>query len=304
MCALRQLPPIVLFVYNRPEHTRKTVEALAANDLALESNLFVFSDGAKKPEDTTLVTKVRNYIREVDGFKSVTIAEREQNYGLTKSIITGVTEIVNRFGNIIVLEDDLVTSPYFLKYMHDALQLYENEDRVAAIHGYTFPLNISLPETFFLRNTGCWGWGTWRRNWDYFEDNGKILLAQLTHRKLKAEFDLNGAYPYTRMLEDQANGKINTWDILWHASNFLENRLTLFPRISLVKNIGHDCSGMHCPSSSFYDVVLADTAINVSRIPIIENQRVSTSVEVFLRKGHSGFLRYWSWKLFGKSVTG
>lgn len=299
MCALQQqLAPIVLFVYNRPEHTRKTLEALAANDLALESDLFIFSDGPKKSEDMVLVEKVRNYIMGVNGFKSVTISAREHNYGLTKSIITGVTEIVNRYGRIIVLEDDIVTSPYFLRYMQETLQFYENEERVAAINGYTFPLGITLPETFFMRHTGCWGWGTWKRSWTLFESDGRKLLEKLHTLKLTTSFDMNGAYPYTRMLKDQVNGKIDTWDILWHASNFLNDKLNLYPGVSLVRNIGHDGSGEHSYNSAFYNVNLAERDVKVSNIPVCENTCATKRLEAYFRKGHSGIIRYLIWKLF------
>ena len=137
---MNNLAPIVLFVYNRPWHTRQTVEALQQNELANESELFIFSDEAKDEMATKHVNDIRDYIRTIDGFKNIEIIERDKNFGLAKSIISGVTEIINQYGTVIVLEDDLVTSPYFLQYMNDALVFYEKEDRVVSVMGYCSPV--------------------------------------------------------------------------------------------------------------------------------------------------------------------
>ena len=148
--------PIILFVYNRPWHTRQTVKALQKNELAGRSDLFIFSDGPKDEQTEKAVQKVREYIHTIDGFQTVTIREREENWGLANSIIDGVTQIVNEYGRVIVLEDDLMTSPFFLRYMNDALNLYECEEKVISIHGYIYPLSEKLPSTFFLRGTDYW----------------------------------------------------------------------------------------------------------------------------------------------------
>lgn len=273
---------------------------MGAND----STLYIFSDGPKNPVDAENVAAVRNYIRHVKGFSDVVLVKRGRNFGLSNSLIIGITEVLKAHESIIVLEDDLVTSPYFLQFMGDSLKFYENDDRVVAVHGYTFPLGIPLPETFFLRHTGCWGWGTWKRGWELFEPDGLILLRQLQDQKLTKNFDMNGAYPYTKMLEDQVNGRNDSWAVRWHASTFLKNKLTLYPGVSLVRNIGHDGSGVHCCTSSFYDVNLVDREVKLSPVLVCEDLRVANNIESFFRKGHSGFLRYWLWRLFGKSVTG
>ena len=295
-------PPTALFVYNRLVHTRHTLEALQKNLGAHESTLYIFSDGPKSDADAEAVAEVRNYVKNVSGFADVIIVERERNLGLASSLTSGIDAVLGEHESIIVLEDDLVTSPYFLQFMGDALKCYEHEEQVVAIHGYTFPLGIPLPETFFMRNTGCWGWGTWRRGWALFETDGNKLLNQLRKLQLSASFDMNGAYPYTRMLEDQVNGKIDSWAVRWHAATFLKNKLTLYPGVSLVKNIGHDGSGEHCVKSTFYDVGLMDAGVNISPIPVREDLRVAESLEAFFRRGHSGILRYWIWKLFGRKV--
>ncbi len=241
------LAPIVLFVYNRPDHTRKTVEALQKNELARKSMLFIYSDAAKNIAEEDKENEVRDYIKTIDGFKKVTIINRENNLGLANSIIDGVTKIVNKYGKIIVLEDDLVTSPYFLKFMNDALDLYENNNEVVSIHGYQYPLKDSshLPDTFFIKGADCWGWATWIDGWKIFEYDGKKLLEELQFKKLQREADFNNSFAYTKMLRDQIKGKNNSWAIRWYMSAFLKNKLTLYPKKSLVQNIGFDHSGTH-----------------------------------------------------------
>lgn len=293
--------PVALFVYNRIDHAIRTIEALQKNHGARDSVVYIFSDGPRNQADEQSVAAVRNYIAGVKGFAEVTIVARERNLGLSRSLISGINEVLDSSESIIVLEDDLVTSPYFLQFMGDALKFYENEDRVAAVHGYTFPLGIPLPETFFLRHTGCWGWGTWRRGWELFESDGLKLLHQLQELGLTKKFDMNGAYPFTQLLEDQVNGKNDSWAVRWHASAFLKNKLNLYPGGALVRNIGHDNSGSHCCRSTFYDVELMDTMINVSSISFCEDRSVASSLEAYLRRGHSGILQYWMWKLFGKA---
>jgi len=171
--------PIALFVYNRPWHTQKTIEALKKNELADSSELIIFSDGPRNEQAKDKVLEVRNFIKTIIGFKNVKIIEREKNFGLANSIIAGVTEIINEYGKIIVLEDDLVTSPFFLMYMNNALNVYENDDMVASIHAYVYPIKDSLPETFFIRGVDCQGWGTWKRGWKIFEPDGQKLLSEI-----------------------------------------------------------------------------------------------------------------------------
>lgn len=286
-----KLAPITLFTYNRPWHTRQTVEALKQNELANQSNLFVFSDGPKSVSDKAKVDEVRKYIHRIEGFRSLNITEHSDNLGLEESIIAGVTDIVNKFGRVIVLEDDLATSPFFLRFMNDALELYEHEDKVISIQGYIFPVSEKLPTTFFLRCTGCWGWGTWKRGWNLFETNGRKLLEELKAKKLTRQFDFNGAYRYARMLKDQIASRNNVWDIRWYASAFLRERITLHPGISLVRNIGHDGTGTHCGKSRAFDVELAQESIPVSLIDINENPETRKIIANYLRTIKTPFVK-------------
>lgn len=231
------LAPILLFVYNRPEHVKRTLAALEQNILAKESELFIYSDAARSPQDEASVAEVRKIIRTaLPFFKQVNIIERETNWGLARSIIDGVTTQINRYERVIVLEDDLIVAPYFLKFMNDALNTYQHEEKVGHIQACDFTQDASLPDTFLIKWTGSWGWATWKRAWKYFNPDGKALLEELQRRKLTYTFDFNGKYGYTRMLRRQTEGKNNSWAIRWNASLFLNDILSLNVGKSLVQN--------------------------------------------------------------------
>lgn len=273
--------PIALFAYNRPWHLAQAVEALRKNELADQSHLIIYSDGPKDVANQRKVEEVRKYIKTIEGFKSIKITERRKNYGLAPSIIAGVTETINKCGRIIVLEDDLVTSPFFLKYMNDALDYYEKEEKVISIVGYIYPV-LGLPETFFLKGTDCWGWATWSRGWNLFEEDGRKLLAELKQKHLTNLFDYHGAYPYTNMLEHQVQGKVSSWAIRWHASGFLKGLLSLYPGQSLVKHIGADGSGTHCEVNDQMDVQLSTSPVAIGGVPVEENEFARRKVQRFM----------------------
>lgn len=239
--------PIALFVYNRPSHTRQTIEALRENELAPESDLFIFSDAPKNENAIAAVGEVREYVRRVDGFRSVSVVERDRNLGLANSIIDGVTRLCQESGRAIVLEDDLVTSPFFLRYMNEALERYREESRVMQISGYMFPVELdSAEDALFLPFMASWGWATWGRAWSLFDPSASAYEVLKKDWRLRRRFDLNGAYPYFRMLEMQLRGEVDSWAIRWYLSAFMKEGLALYPARTLVKNIGFDGSGVHC----------------------------------------------------------
>ncbi|MEJ2882470.1 glycosyltransferase family 2 protein [Pedobacter sp. GR22-6] len=255
--------PIVLFAYNRLDHTKQVINALANNVFAQDSEFHIYSDAARDAEAKPQVDEIRKYLASVSGFKKVHIHLREQNLGVDANVISGVTEIIEVYGKVIVLEDDLVTSPWFLKYMNEALEFYEQEEEVISIHGYVYPVTQPLKEVFFLKGADCWGWATWKRGWELFEPDGKQLLDAIEQRGLGAAFDFNNTYPYLQALREQAAGETTCWDIRWYAAAFLGEKLTLYPGRSLVKNIGLDGTGTHCGDSSSHDVVLAATPVPI-----------------------------------------
>ena len=267
------LAPVLLFVYNRPLHTKDLIDSLCLNSLSRESDLIVFSDGWHDEADKEKVIQVREYLKTVSGFKSIEVIEGQQNKGLAQSIITGVTMVVNRYGRVIVLEDDLVVSPYFLQFMNDALEVYKDEARVGHIQACDFTGDISLPDTFLIKWTGSWGWATWNRAWKLFNPDGKDLLEQLESRKLTKEFDFGGTYPFTRMLRRQIKGINNSWAIRWNASLFLADVLSLNVGKSLVRNSGFDGSGTNCGGGNLYDSSMWMNPLPVIPVtPIGENK--------------------------------
>jgi len=244
------LAPIVLFVYNRPLHTRKTLEALAANDLADKSKLIIFSDGPKQnasEEQVKQIEEVRQIVHSIHWCNEVCIIESDYNKGLADSIINGVTEVVNHYGKVIVLEDDLVLSSGFLKFMNRALTIYENEKKVMHISGYSYPLfRKGKNKIYFLKHVGSWGWATWADRWQCFENDAGLILQKLGNVKVQAS-DFNSGFgkDFATQLILNVKGLANTWAIKWHSSVYLENGLTLFPKLSLVRNVGFDGGGTH-----------------------------------------------------------
>jgi glycosyltransferase involved in cell wall biosynthesis len=292
------LAPIVIFTYNRPNHTQHTVESLLKNPLAKISDLIIFSDAAPTPSQRQSVDEVRSYLSELSGFRSIKVIHRDKNFGLAESIIQGVTEVLQESEKVIVLEDDMVVSPHFLEYMNEALEQFVDDDRVISVHGYVYPVDIELPEAFFLPGADCWGWATWRGGWALFNNNGQYLLDELVRRHLIQEFDYNGAYPYSKMLKAQIKGANDSWAIRWHASAFLAGKLTLYPGRSLVHNIGTDSSGTHCEDSDSMDAKLSETKINLNNFAVESSRTARGAFENFFRQSQKRLLH----RLLGKAV--
>lgn len=240
------LAPIALFAYKRPDHLSRTVNALMLDPLASKSDLYIFSDAPKNPQDESSVEEVRRFIRTISGFRKIILIERDVNFGLANSVIEGVGKLCRDYGRVIVLEDDLVVAPSFLRFMNESLELYQDEPSVYQISGYMYPIEYSKNnDAFFLPMISCWGWATWQRAWTFFDPSLAGLEKIKTSRELRKKFNLNGAYDYLNMAKQQFDGKIDSWGISWHLSVFMQNGLVLYPRVSLVQNIGVDASGTH-----------------------------------------------------------
>lgn len=247
-----KLAPIAVFVYNRPDHTRQALEALWKNEMADISDLFIFSDAPKNSEAEKNVHIVRKYIKTIRGFKSVNIIERDNNMGLAASIINGVSYLCHEYGKVIVLEDDLIASPYFLCFMNEALNHYHADSRVMQISGFMFPVKVEHDdEACLLPLTTSWGWATWEHAWKHFDPIMAGYQVVNKNSILRKAFDLDGTYAYFKMLESQLRGEINSWAIRWYLSVFLLKGLVLYPPYSLIQNIGFDGSGMHCKMNNF-----------------------------------------------------
>lgn len=280
--------PIILFVYNRPEHTRLTLEALKNNLLADQSELFIYSDASRDDNDRPAVEIVRKEIQAIEGFAKITICLRERNWGLANNIIDGVSELVKKYGRVIVMEDDLIVSPYFLKFMNDALECYKDEPKIGHIHACYFFKNDLLPDTFLTKFVGSWGWATWDRAWKLFNADGAALLNELQQKKLSSEFDINNSYGFTRMLRKQVKGLNQSWAIRWYASLFLHDCYSLNAGKTLVQNIGLDGSGTNCGSGLIISSELSTNEITVIKIePINENIMARKVIENYYGNTYS-----------------
>jgi hypothetical protein len=293
---MRILSPIALFVFNRPWHTEQTLEALSRNELADQSVLYIFCDGYKNndgEENIAKIKHVRKICKSKQWAKEVIIVEKEVNQGLASSIINGVTELLDKAGKVIVLEDDLTTSPGFLKYMNDALDFYASEEKVMHISGYWFPVKKSaerLPETFFYRVASCWGWATWKRAWQSMETDTRVLIDNINRipEGIK-RFNIENSYPHYMQLDQNINGAINTWAVKWYASVFLQKGLCLHPNVSLVQNIGFDNSGFHSKTTSIFDWPALSPGISVNNIPLQENTTAINLIRKFHKKVYESF---------------
>lgn len=254
---MSSLAPILLFVFNRAEHTKQTIEYLAINDLSTDSDLIVYADAARNDKEVAAVNEVRHLVRSAQGFRSVTVIERQTNYGLARNIIEGVEEVCQRYGRVIVLEDDLVTSPAFLTYMNQALDRYQNDKQVWHISGWNYPIDTQgLGDAFFIRVMNCWGWATWADRWQHFEKNTEKLMVQFDRKAIR-EFDLEDSGVFWSQVLSNHKKIISTWAIYWYATIFKHQGLCLNPAISYVNNIGLDGSGTHgCQDSEQYSTAL------------------------------------------------
>lgn len=279
------LAPVVLFVYNRPWYTRQTIEALLKNELADESELYIYSDAARGSKDYAAVQEVRDYIYSVSGFKKISILERKKNWGLADSIIDGVTTVVNQHGKVIVLEDDLVTSPYFLKFMNDALDFYEDEEKVMHVSGWNYPIEaVDNSDVFLWRVMNCWGWATWSDSWLQYEKNVDKVINTFSNEDKEA-FNLDGVEDFFSQVVANKEGKITSWAIFWYACIFKNQGLCLNPVKTLVENIGHDGSGVHCSGNiNFIDKLSDLSAFNMEAQKIEESLFYVEEVKHKLKK--------------------
>lgn len=284
---MQNLAPIALFVYNRPHHTQQAIEALQKNTLAAESDLYIFSDGAK-PDSEEKVTEVRALLKNITGFNAVTVIEREKNYGLANSVIDGVNKLTGEYGRVIVLEDDVICSKYLLNYFNEALNRYQDKEEVMHIGAFMYPINPkNLPETFFVKFITSQAWATWNRAWKYFEPDIDKLISQFDEQK-KYTFQLEGCMNFWKQIEDFKKGRNSSWAIRWYASVFLRGGLGLQTPQSLIDNIGHDGSGVHSEKSNMFAVEVNHNPVTFFTDDFSENKEARERVKYFLkhRKGN------------------
>lgn len=248
--------PVALFTYNRPSHTQYALESLNKCRRKEECDYFFFSDGARTQESSSEVSSVRQILRSWAEVFDASLIFKSQNVGLAHSIVSGVSELCRNYGRVIVLEDDLIIGPDFLHFMIESLNHYENEERVMQVSGCTLSLPKGLEtDAFFLPVSTTWGWATWQRAWEYFSWT-PVDFAEAKRDDVWCQlYDLNGAYPYSVMLEDCIAGRNNSWGILWWYAVSRQGGLVVYPRHNLVWNEGFDGSGVHCGNSNIFNTI-------------------------------------------------
>jgi hypothetical protein len=279
-----QLAPIVLFVYNRPEHTRQTLEALSANHLAKESKLYVFCDAPRdlSAAESAAVQQTRKVVESKAWCGDVSIRYRTENVGLAENIVSGLNEVLELHDRVIVLEDDIVTSKGFLKYMNESLVLYEKSKEVMHISAYMYPVsNRILNGTIFLKILSCWGWGTWKRAWCNYSNDLNYFLGQLQDKSTIQRFNIKGHATFYDQLLLNYNGKIRTWAVRWYASWYFQGGYSLFPKTTLVVNIGHDGSGQNSATSNAYCPNYVAEFIEVEPVKLKENKYYLKKIDSF-----------------------
>lgn len=282
------LAPICLFTYNRLDETRQTVEALKLNFLASSSELFIFSDGSKNEANDVKVKEVREYLRSVSGFKNITIKESSENKGLANSIINGVSQIIKEYGKVIVLEDDLISSPNFLNFMNQALDFYQNDEKIKSVNGYSLFLKTKTDENYFQIRPFPWGWATWEDRWDEgIFDKKKLIKLISEDKSILKKFNIACGDDISKMLVYSISNKNDSWYVRWTFDHFRNNKYSLFPQYSFIKNIGHSTNGTHCKGiNTYFSMPENDQKIEFDFLDF----------QVPNKKLHKKFLRYFTLK--------
>ena len=280
------LAPVALFVYNRPEHTRRTIQRLRENMLASKSDLYIFADEAKNANPSTAVEEVREYIRTIDGFRSIRIVERRSHFGLAASVIDGITQLCERYGQVVAVEDDLLTAPDFLTFMNSALGRYRSTPEVFSIGAFNFGVRAPQgysSDAFFSYRSCSWGWATWRDRWMKADWQVSDYLDFRSDRKRLQKFSRGGG-DLVRMLAQQMAGKLDSWDVPWAYAHYANDAVAVLPVVSRVFNIGLDGSGTHCRRVPLTQCALASETNTVYQWP--DNVSPHPFFTAHIRKDH------------------
>lgn len=277
---MKDIAPIAYFAFNRPAHALQSLQALKQNTLAEESEIYIFCDGPRHNETQDGLEKInetRAVTQSEQWGKNVHFEFRKKNLGLFQSIPQGITQVVQKHGKVIVVEDDIVVSPGFLSYMNDALKMYENEEEVMHVSGYCPFTELPIPykeSTFFYNHTYCWGWGTWKRAWDHFASDGYALMKKVQAKGIVSYVNLDQTFEFYWGLKYIHERKFQDWNYNWHVSVALRNGLCLQPVKSLTSNIGFDGSGTNCTAVETQGAAKMTGSLPITRIPLKEDRRI------------------------------
>ena len=277
----RAYAPVIIFAFNRPDHLRRCIDSILINKQSQFTDFWVFVDGPRNLDDKKKIAKVTNLLRNYIKIKNFHVKYSDKNLGLANSIISGLNKVFEISERAIIVEDDLVVSPYFLEYCNFGLDKYQDDQRVASLNGFSYKFSNPEKGPYFLKGSDCWGWATWKNRWELLEESSDELLHQLRNKRLRREFDLDGVYPYFNMLRREARGEVDSWAIRWHASMFLANKLTLYPDQTLINNNGIDGSGTHAGQSKNFNSPLSEKPINFS---ITLSSKLNLELELIFNK--------------------
>ena len=304
--------PVVVFAYNRPSHLRETLSALAANELAKKTPVYIYIDGPRSERDHEPIRKVQDLVSRCTDLNIVGCVNADRNRGLSESVIAGVSSVLAEHGSVIVLEDDLVTSPHFLSYMNLALNKFSAVKDVMSVSAYGRPgvrerLREGDPyDAYFVPRNSSWGWGTWQEAWELADWGMKDYPEFRSDKSERKRFAQAGS-DVDLMLELQQNGLIDSWAIRWTYAHFRNNGLSLVPYESYVRNIGFDGSGTHCGNHRWnkkrvgVDVQMAKAEPKLPDLPVVRDDVLS----IFRELHHQRLLSqaYWRLKLLGARVS-
>ena len=291
------LAPIVLFVYNRPEHTRQTVEGLLGNAEAKDSTLYIFADGPKATAtdaDKAKISAVRAYIHSISGFRDIVIKEQETNQSLAVSTINGMTEIFRHHDKAIMMEDDDVPTPYFLDYVNRCLDRYATDERIWCVSGYTDTTLLpprGTDDVFLVKRPSSWGFGTWKRCWDKVIWDKAVLLGLLRHKSFIYGYNSWCGLDSSMGLVNCIKGKTSSWSIRYNLGSYLTRSYTILPTKSLILNIGLDGSGTHSRAMSQHLAVM-DHAVTLPEEIRFDPVRNHQLMMTFVPRGLRSRLKY------------
>lgn len=291
------LSPVIIFAYNRPRHLQFTLDALSRNDLAENTELFVFCDGAKGEQDRCKVDETRSVIEKfvsINRFKKIQTFFSDENKGLANSVISGVSQILHEFETVIVLEDDIVTAPDFLRYMNDCLRYYRKDKRVGAVSAYTPKFHVPKNyqhDLFLSRRGNSWGWATWREIWEKTDWAVSDFPVFAQDKKRKRKFNAT-QYRAVEMLYEQMQGRIDSWAIRWDYSFFVRGLYTVYPTKTKICNIGCDGSGTHGVNEEQTNIELENSQYTLEQLDVNEKIiRLSSENKCYIGKILNSIIR-------------
>lgn len=296
---MKELAPIILFVYNRPSHTKEVIKGLLSNPEAKDSMLFVFADGPKQnasKENIERIKATRDYIHTISGFKDIIIDESQSNRGLANATIRGCTMVINKYGKMIVLEDDDVPSPFFLSYINRCLDKYYENDYVWCVSGYTdttlLPPKQDGDDLFYVNRPSSWGFGTWKRCWDKVIWDIPTLKGLFSFQSIISKYNKWAGLDASGIMLGLFEGCNSSWSVRYNFAAFLNRAVTILPNKTLITNTGLDGSGTHCGIQDVHQLQTMDRDVIIPDNIKFDKIRNHLLWKTFIPQTLKGKVRY------------